>query len=65
MKRFGFCHRRYICPQMMDLVAQVQMVCGDQNGTADISSDGPGSVLLEGIRFRLIITFLMMSWAGV
>ena len=50
---------------MMDLVAQVQMVCGDQNGTADISSDGPGSMLLEGIRFRLIITFLMMSWAGV
>jgi len=40
---------------MMDLVAQVQMVCGDQNGTADISSDGPGSVLLEGIRFRWII----------
>ena len=42
---------------MMDLVTQVQVVRGDHDGTADISSNGPGSVLLEGIRFRLIITF--------
>ena len=55
LKCLGFAIGATYAPKMMDLVTQVQVVHEDHYGVADMSSNGPGSMLLEGIRFRLVI----------